>query len=107
MKEVIQNLIKEKSKLNDRHTVVYNAISNLKTAFPNVVPSCVEETLNLLNEEDMTIRNSLKGFQNAIEAFQNVCPHTHDDVKDAMVYSGHDSHNSYYECRICGCEFKN
>lgn len=38
----------------------------------------------------------------AIEAFQNVCEHKHEDGSDALEHTGNDSHHTWYKCTICG-----
>jgi prefoldin subunit 5 len=109
MKDTIENLMNEQQKLVDKLDLVSSAITPLQTLYMlqkpyDEIPQSINETINLLNNEYTYLKSQIKGYNNAIESFQNACEHKNLDGSDAMEYSGRDSHKSYYECSICGYE---
>ena len=105
MKDTIQNLYKEQSKLVDKQSKISDAITPLKRLYDNgEMPSHVEETIDMLKLEYDQITAQIKAYSNGIKAFQDACTHKHEDGSKAMVYDGHDSHKTYYKCTICGYE---
>ncbi len=66
----------------------------------------MKEEIKKLEIEKSTLLERVKKIDNAINAFREVCAHAHVSGLDAMKYDGHDSHNDYYKCDICGCESK-
>ena len=105
MKDSIKHLQDEKSKLVDECSEVYKTLYALENFYRNRhTPPCAEETLVLLKSKHNELNEQIKGFSKAIEGFQSVCKHEHPDGSKAMVYSGHDSHKTYYTCTICGYE---
>lgn len=110
MKDTIENLVDEKQKLVNKLDLVSSAITPLQTLYIlqkpyDEIPQSISETINLLNNEYTYLKNQIKGYSNAIESFQNVCEHKNLDGSDAMEYSGHNNHKTYYECSICGYEY--
>jgi hypothetical protein len=105
MKESIKHLEKEKGKLVDERNDVYDALYPIENFYRNrEIPKCAEETLVLLKQKYDELNEQIKGFSKAIEGFQSVCSHKHEDGSKAMIYDGHDSHKTYYKCTICGYE---
>jgi hypothetical protein len=109
MKDTIENLMNEQQKLVDKLDLVSSAITPLQTLYMlqkpyDEIPQSINETINLLNNEYTYLKSQIKGYNNAIESFQNACEHKNLDGSDAMKYYGRDSHKSYYECSICGYE---
>ena len=105
MKESIKNLEKEKQNLVNRLDDVSTPLDALKRFYSKrEVPTYAQETIDTLQYQYEELKHQIKGFSKAIEGFQSVCTHKNEDGSSAMSYSGHDSHNSYYECRICGYE---
>ena len=56
-----------------------------------------------LRSEEQQLNNRLAKIRKAIEAIQDVCTHEKGG-KSTMDYDGHDSHNDYYKCTLCGKE---
>lgn len=56
---------------------------------------------SLLKERD-ELKERIDKIDDAIEAFQKVCKHTHPDGKSAMELEGYDSHKDWYICTLCG-----
>ena len=105
MKESIKNLEKEKQNLVNRLDDVSTPLEALKRFYSKIeVPTCAQETIDKLQYQYDELKHQIKGFNKAIEGFQSVCTHKNEDGTKAMVYSGHDSHKTYYECSICGYE---
>lgn len=105
MKESIKKLRQEQSLLVDKLDKVNKPLKALKYLFnQEEMPTCVADTIALLEKDSESLSVQIKGFSNAIEGFQSACSHKNPDGSKAMVYDGHDSHKSYYKCSICGYE---
>jgi hypothetical protein len=105
MKESIKKLQEEKQNLVNRLDDVSKPLEALKRFYHNKeVSPCVSETIYLLESQYDELKHQIKGFTKAIEGFQEVCKHKHEDGTNAMSYDGHDSHKTYYKCSICGYE---
>ena len=105
MKETIKNLEKDKQNMVNRLDDVSTPLEALKRYYSKIdVPTFAQETIDKLQYRYDELSQQIKGFNKAIEGFQSVCTHKHEDGSSAMSYSGHDSHKSYYECSICGYE---
>ena len=105
MKDSIKHLQDEKQKLVEKQSEIWRALGSLEKFYnKKETPTCATETLGLLRSQYDEATNQIKGFTKAIEGFQEVCKHEHEDGTNAMVYDGHDSHKTYYKCSICGYE---
>lgn len=62
----------------------------------------MKETIKELEKEKQVLVSRIKDIDNAIESFRKVCKHIDADGQDMFEYEGHDSHNDYYVCAICG-----
>lgn len=105
MKDTIKNLRKEKSNLVNKLDDITTALNSLKSLYKHEeIPLCVHETIDLFQSQSDNLITQIKGYTQAIKGFQSACTHKHADGSNAMVYTGHDSHKSYYKCSICGYE---
>ena len=105
MKGSIKSLQDEKQKLVERQSEIWKALGSLEQYYKGKeTPTCAQETIDLLRFQYEDVSNQIKGFRKAIEGFQDVCKHEHEDGTNAMSYDGHDSHKTYYKCSICGYE---
>ena len=105
MKDNIKNLEKEKQNLVNRLDDVSTPLDALKRFYSKrEVPTCAQETINVLEYQYEELKHQIKAFTKAIEGFQSVCTHKNPDGSSARYYSWHDSHKNYYECSICGYE---
>jgi hypothetical protein len=105
MKGSIKNLHEEKQNLVNRLDDVYTPLEALKIFYnKKEIPTCVQETIDLMQHKYDELKHQIKGFSKAISGFQDVCKHEHEDGTSTMVYDGHDSHKTYYKCSICGYE---
>jgi hypothetical protein len=103
MKESIKKLEEEKQILVEKQSQIWKALGSLEQFYnKKETPTCAQETIDLLRYQYDDISNQIKGFRKAIEGFQDVCKHEHEDGTKAMSYDGHDSHKTYYKCSICG-----
>jgi hypothetical protein len=105
MKESIKKLQEEKQNLVNRLDDVSTPLEALKRFYSKrEIPTCAQETIDLLQFQSDELKHQIKGFTKAIEGFQDVCTHKNEDGESLMCYSGHNSHKTYYECSICGYE---
>lgn len=105
MKDSVKKLQEEKQNLVNRLDDVSTPLEALKRFYnKKETPTCVQETIDLMQHKYDELKHQIKGFSKAIEGFQEVCKHEDENGKSTMVYSGHDSHKTYYECEICGYE---
>lgn len=106
MKDTIKKLEEEKRNLVNRLDDVSTPLEGIKRFYHKheEIPTCVSETIDLLQSQYDEIKQQIKGFTKAIEGFQDVCTHKNSDGSSAMHYSWHDSHKTYHECSICGYE---
>jgi DNA repair exonuclease SbcCD ATPase subunit len=103
MKDSIKKLEEEKQKLVERQSEIWKALGSLEQFYnKKETPTCAQETIDLLRYQYDDVSNQVKGFRKAIEGFQDVCKHEHEDGSSTMSYDGHDSHKTYYKCSICG-----
>lgn len=103
MKESIKTLEKDKQNLVNRLDDVSTPLEALKRYYSKIdVPKCAQETIDILQYQYDELSHQIKGFKKAIEGFQSVCTHKHEDGSKAMIYDGHNSHKTYYKCTICG-----
>lgn len=90
MKEAIQKLNKEANELYARYDALDKAVDALELVRPDekhLVEGMVKEMSDIDGARDKIFT--------AIRALQNVCKHE-------WTPDGHDSHNDYYKCGICG-----
>ena len=64
----------------------------------------MKELIDDLKSKRIDAENLVKNYNDAIKSLQKVCSHKNKDGSDAYEYDGHDSHNDYYKCSICGYE---
>jgi hypothetical protein len=57
----------------------------------------IKKVIGWLYSQKETHERELKKCDDAIRAIQSVCDH-----KGTLVDDGHDSHNSYKKCTVCG-----
>jgi len=62
----------------------------------------MKDTIEKLERKRKIAQEDLKKIDAAISALQDVCEHKHNDGSDAFDVEGHDSHKTYYVCKICG-----
>lgn len=105
MKDSIKKLEEEKRNLVNRLDDVSTPLEALKRFYnKKEIPTCVQETIDLMQYKYEELKHQIKGFSKAIEGFQGVCTHKNEDGSKAMIYDSHDSHKTYYKCTICGYE---
>lgn len=105
MKASVKKLQEEKQNFVEKQSEIWKALGNLEKFYKDKeIPTCAQETLDLLRYQHDEVKHQIKGFTKAIEGFQDVCKHELEDGKSAMSYDGHDSHKTYYKCSICGYE---
>lgn len=62
------------------------------------------DTIKKLIDEKDTLMLKVKKVETAIEALQAVCPHTHEDGKDAKEWYANGHNKDYFRCSLCNEE---
>jgi SMC interacting uncharacterized protein involved in chromosome segregation len=104
MKEQIKKLSQDKNVLFERFNKINIAIEALQDIYSE--STCVEadSIIKNLESEKEDLHKTINKIDMAIKALQNLCNHKKENGSSAMKYEGHDSHNDYYKCSICGHE---
>ncbi len=67
----------------------------------------MKELIQDLEQKKADAQNLVNDYTKAILTLKKVCTHRNKDGSDAFEYEGHDSHNNYEKCSICGTSRKN
>jgi len=62
----------------------------------------IQSVIQELERKKKYHQEEVDKLRKAIDALQKTCPHKWDDGTKAYEYEGHDSHKTWYKCKICG-----